>query len=125
VKSSGESVSGTGSSRKRKFEDDSDSSHGAEDVDLTISKIEKKYLTPTKAAESESEGENQYHFLETSTIKAGLGRKSSKLLKRCHENYTSKGPPVLGENPTVEIFYAWKSNLKPSLKGCLGTCMGC
>jgi len=33
-------------------------------------------------------------------------------LKRCHENYTSKGPPVLGENPTVEIFYAWKANLK-------------
>ena len=57
VKSSGRSVSGTGSSKKRKFEDDSDSSHGADDVDLTISKIEKRYLTPTKAPESESEGE--------------------------------------------------------------------
>jgi len=73
VKSSGKSVSGTSSSRKRKIEDDSDSSHGADDVDLTISKIEKKYLTPTIAAGSESEGENQYDFLETSTIKAELG----------------------------------------------------
>ena len=73
VRSSGKSGNGTSSSKKRKFNDDSDSSHGAEDVDLTISKIEKKYLTPTIAAGSESEGENQYDFLETSTIKAELG----------------------------------------------------
>jgi len=109
VKSSGKSVSGTSSSKKRKFEDDSDSSHEADDVDLTISKIEKRYLTPTKVPESESEGENQYDFLETSTTKAGLGRKTSKRLKRCHENYTSKGPPMLSDNPTVKIFYAWKA----------------
>jgi hypothetical protein len=75
--------------------------------------IEKNYLTPTKAGgESESDEDNQHDLLESSTIKAELGRRTSKRLKRCHENYTSKGPPVLGENPTVEIFYAWKANLK-------------
>ena len=106
------SATGTSSSKKRKHHDDSDGSQEAEDVDATISMIEKKYLTPTKAADSESDDDNQHEFLESSAIKAELGSRTSKRLKKCHENYTSKGPPVLGENPTVEIFYAWKANLK-------------
>ena len=112
VTNSKRSATGTSSSKKRKYDDESDGSHEAEDVDATISMIEKKYLTPTKAVESESDDDNQHEFLESSTIKAELGRRTSKRLKKCHENYTSKGPPVLGENPTVEIFYAWKANLK-------------
>ena len=113
LKSSKKSTPSTNGSKKRKHDDDSDDSDAAEDVDATISMIEKTYLTPTKAGgESESDEETEHDLLESSTIKAELGRRTSKRLKRCHENYTSKGPPILGENPTVEIFYAWKANLK-------------
>lgn len=112
LNSSKRSTPGTSGSRKRKHDDDSDDDT-EEDVDATISMIEKNYLTPTKAGgESDSDDDNRHDLLESSTIKAELGRRTSKRLKRCHENYTSKGPPVLGENPSVENFYAWKANLK-------------
>jgi len=58
VRNIGKFATGTSSSRKRKIDDDSHSSHGADDVNLTISKIEKKYLTPTKAAGSDSDNDD-------------------------------------------------------------------
>ena len=80
--SSSRSATGTNGSKKRKHDDDSDD-NTEEDVDATISMIEKNYLTPTKAAgESESDEDNQHDLLESKTIKAELGRRTSKRLKR-------------------------------------------
>ena len=88
LNSSKRSTPGTSGSRKRKHDDDSDDDT-EEDVDATISMIEKNYLTPTKAGgESDSDDDNRHDLLESSTIKAELGRRTSKRLKRCHENYT-------------------------------------
>ena len=60
---------------------------------------------------SVSEEEDQRKSSRFQHDNAELGHNAAKRLKKCHENYTSKGPPV-GENPTVEIFHAWKANLK-------------
>lgn len=56
--------------------------------------------------------EDQNDLLGSSTIKAELGHKIAKHLEKYHKQYTSNGPPVLGDNPTVETLNTWKAYLK-------------
>jgi len=60
----------------------------------------------------ESDEDDEDELLNSSMIKEKLGHNTAKRLKKSYETYTSKGPPTLDDNPTVETFYKWKANLK-------------